>query len=70
MPINAADRININYNRSPTAIKQTPSYSSANYRTYEEYIRDNSSPPLTSYNNDPHSIVYSQQMPQQTYSLN
>lgn len=71
VPVNAADRINISYNnRPPTAIKQTPSYSPANYRTYEEYIRDSSSPQLTSYNSDPHSIVYSQQMPQQTYSLN
>jgi len=52
----------------PTNIKP-PVYSPSNYRTYEEYVRENSSPQLSSYT-DPHSIVYSQQMPQQTYSLN
>lgn len=68
--VQAADRINISYNnRPPTSIKQTAPYSPANYRTYEDYVRDSSSPQLTSYT-DPHSIVYSQQMPQQTYSLN
>lgn len=67
VPVNTADRINISYNRPPT-VKQSPSYGPPNYRSYEEYVRDSSSPQLTSYT-DPHSIVYSQQMPQQAYSL-
>ncbi|XP_031635210.1 uncharacterized protein LOC116348340 isoform X2 [Contarinia nasturtii] len=67
-----SDRINVSYNQQrPVAVKQTAAYTAAsasNYRptTYEEY---NASPQLATYT-DPHSIVYSQQMPQQTYSLN
>lgn len=69
----SSDRINqVSYNPvRPVNIKQTATYSSSasSYRqptTYEEY---NASPQLAQYT-DPHSLVYSQQMPQQTYSLN
>lgn len=83
---NAADRINISYNRPPVlTAKQSPVataasiaaaagpvYTAPSYRptTYEEQqIRDAQASQLSSYT-DPHSIVYSQQIPQQTYSLN
>lgn len=70
VPVTASsDRINIGYNR-PASVKQTATYTAgaSNYRptTYEEYP---SNAQLNTYT-DPHSIVYSQQMPQQTYSLN
>lgn len=61
---NTADRINIGYNRPVIQTKQntSPLLSSSNYRpaTYEDHSQ------LASYN-DPHNIVYSQQIPQQTY---
>ncbi|XP_055316948.1 uncharacterized protein LOC129576256 isoform X2 [Sitodiplosis mosellana] len=73
----SSDRVNqVSYStavRQPVNVKQTATYgvsaSASSYRqptTYEEY---NASPQLAQYT-DPHSIVYSQQMPQQTYSLN
>lgn len=66
----SSDRINVSNYRPASNVKQTPTYtaSASNYRpvTYEEY---NTNPQLAQYT-DPHSIVYSQQMPQQTYSLN
>lgn len=63
----SSDRINISYQR-PANVKQTAPYTANAYRptTYEEYP---SNAQLASYT-DPHNIVYSQQMPQQTYSLN
>lgn len=78
VPVAAAssDRVSVNYRPvGPTAAiaapisKQAATYSASatNYRptSYEEY---NANGQLATYN-DPHSIVYSQQMPQQTYSL-
>lgn len=67
VPVTAgSDRINIGYNRAPVSnVKQTATYSASasNYRpTYDEY---SANPNLAPYS-DPHSIVYSQQMPQQT----
>lgn len=73
VPIPAgSDRVSVNYQPRPVAtVKQAPTYSASasNYRptTYEEYNPPNGQ--LAQYNTDPHSIVYSQQMPQQTYSL-
>lgn len=79
----AADRINISYNRPPVltakqgplataaASAAAPIYSAPSYRptTYEEQqLRDATASQLTSYT-DPHSMVYSQQIPQQ-YTLN
>lgn len=79
----SSDRINVNYNRpvasaavAPVPIQSAPipkqapatySASASNYRptSYDEY---NANGQLATYN-DPHSIVYSQQMPQQTYNF-
>lgn len=79
MPITASsDRVNqVSYGavRQPVNVKQTAAYSGGNAATYQQrqqpttYEEYNASPQLAQYT-DPHSIVYSQQMPQQTYSLN
>lgn len=81
VPVAAAssDRVNVNYNRpvappvaaipkqSPVAAATYGAGGASNYRptSFEEY---NANGQLATYS-DPHSIVYSQQMPQQAYSL-
>lgn len=73
--LKAADSVEAPSASAPVEVsysESSPSYSS--YRPYDEHqaIFDSSSsgsiqPPVTY--TDPHSIVYSKQMPQQTYSF-